>query len=64
MTDDQRKNVERELAELKRRIAQLEQRPASSWTAAERSASREIAARVKRLMLSLIDDPRQAGSAG
>jgi hypothetical protein len=64
MTDDERKEFERELAEVKERVAQLEGRPVATWTAAERAAGRENAMRVKRLMQLLIDDSRRAGSAG
>jgi hypothetical protein len=64
MTDNERKEFERELADLKQRVAQLEGRPVATWSAADRAASRENAMRVKRLMQLLIDDSRRAGSAG
>ena len=64
MTDDERRDFDRELAEAKRRVAQLEGRPVSTWSAADRAACRENTMRVKRLMQLLIDDKRRKRGAG
>jgi hypothetical protein len=65
MASNQNTEFDRELTELRERMAQRESAgPVSSWSMAERAASREDAQRVKRLMQFLIAQSQQSGSAG
>jgi hypothetical protein len=65
MTDYERKDFEREVAELRTRLARRDKRgPVSSGSASDVAADREDAARVRRLMQFLIDDSRRSKSDG
>ena len=65
MTDEEQSDFNRELADLRKRVAERECRgPVSSWSASDIAASREDAACIKRLMQRLIDEsPENARSS-
>ena len=60
MTDDERDDFERELAELRERAAQRQRAgPPKYWSGTERRAVREDATRARWLLKTLIEQSRR-----